>query len=580
MSGLSQVGWALPTRIPPSRPAPLPAGGMASRRGRLTRRRPTSLYYILAFLALAAAFATLLALLQIPTAVQADNTQLLLAVERMALGLGPTTIYPRIPATDFAFITHWPIGYPLLICALKTLTGLHTLTICQTLNVAAYALALLAWTAWFRRCLPDSITARLLALTAALLALVPIYLTKFTTDMILVAATPLLLFAADRAVRLVQQPSANARRSALRFFLLGLAAAALVWIRYTALFLPIAIGLFLLLRGCRAVGWALPTIRSRLTTVLIPFFLGAALPVLSLAAINAAFGPSLIDRPAGGFHPAFHPSWIADFWQHFCALPLFTTHWRATLALTTLIPIGSLSLMLLTPAARRAARAFLARPKIALSLCAFAGFFLLVTAFRILAPALYDPASESRYLLPVRPLYLLFFVGPLLSLPWNRFRRLCALPILACLAWLLLAEWAGPLRALAANAQPPTPYGQRALWLGHDAAELYPWLKAQDAPDLVVFSNFYDYIALETGIPAQPLPADMNQLADRLERITRARGIQHPRVLFVLAPDNLWRTYLPQPADLIRTFNLHPLPTSIPALSRHVFTPHTRALSP
>jgi hypothetical protein len=89
--------------------------------------------------------------------------------------------------------------------------------------------------------------------------------------------------------------------------------------------------------------------------------------------------------------------------------------------------------------------------------------------------------------------------------------------------------------------------------------ELYAWLKQHRGDDLVVFSNFHEEIALETWIPACPSPADPRQLDEWLTRMGTVRGTRPSRVLFVLDPDNDYRSYyLPTPSETISRFGLTP----------------------
>ena len=87
---------------------------------------------------------------------------------------------------------------------------------------------------------------------------------------------------------------------------------------------------------------------------------------------------------------------------------------------------------------------------------------------------------------------------------------------------------------------------------------LYEWLRKQQSEDLIVVSNFHEFITLETMIPTLPIPPDLPTLEDWIERIAAARGIAHTRVLFVLDPDNRWRDYwIAAPKAVIRMFALN-----------------------
>ena len=521
---------------------------------------------LLTFTLLAAGFAALLAFASIPTHLQADSCQIMLAVDRMSLGLGPTTIYPRVPEVDWGLITHWPLGYPLLIWAVKSLTGLTTVPAYQIINVAAFALALVGWAAWFRRCLPPSRTASLLAFTAGLLALVPSYLWQVNTDMILVALTPVLLMLIDRVV----QAATAANRisppgSWVAFALAGLLVGAVCWIRYSALFLTIGAGLYLLLSLLLRPGLGLKH--------LLFFLVGCILPPGLLLATNALWGPSAVDRPPGSLSCSWQWGWLSQWWHHYSQLPLFESHWRSLLLWSRLLPAGAALIILSRRSFRQATVSFLARPPVMLSACAVAGVFLLLIGFRVTADALYDPPSQQRYLLPVRPFYLLFFLGPLIALPSIALRRLICLPILACAVWLVQAGWIDSVRLWAAQRRPVTAYGREAVPFKNGADQLYAWLRTQNAPDLIVFSNFFDDIALEAHLPAQPLPAGVDELRARVRQISQARNSPRPKVLFVLEPDNMWRQYLPDLHQAMKRFDLQRLNSPNPVLARYVFVP-------
>ena len=97
------------------------------------------------------------------------------------------------------------------------------------------------------------------------------------------------------------------------------------------------------------------------------------------------------------------------------------------------------------------------------------------------------------------------------------------------------------------------------------------------APALVsengtVLSNFREYITLETKIPALPIPDSISTLNEWVGSISASRGITQPRVLFVLDPDNHWRSYwLPPVSEIVRTFALARRPDIPAAVSAQVF---------
>ena len=79
------------------------------------------------------------------------------------------------------------------------------------------------------------------------------------------------------------------------------------------------------------------------------------------------------------------------------------------------------------------------------------------------------------------------------------------------------------------------------------------------APELIVVSNFHEFITLETKIPTLPIPPDPATLNQWVERIGASRGVGAAQVLFVLDSDNKWRDYwIARPAEIVRSFQLHP----------------------
>ena len=89
------------------------------------------------------------------------------------------------------------------------------------------------------------------------------------------------------------------------------------------------------------------------------------------------------------------------------------------------------------------------------------------------------------------------------------------------------------------------------------AADLYRWLNAQKTDNLIVISNFHDHVTLETQIPALPIPPDIETLKRWIHRIRQSRGIEEPRVIFVLDHDNRWRDYWIKPtAEVVEDFGL------------------------
>ncbi|MCH9034299.1 MAG: hypothetical protein IID42_07320, partial [Planctomycetes bacterium] len=173
----------------------------------------------------------------------------------------------------------------------------------------------------------------------------------------------------------------------------------------------------------------------------------------------------------------------------------------------------------------------------------------------------------ERYYRPVRPLYFVLFAMPVLWFSahsnWITRRIIrttaCAALLIACF-WLVRYEWPRPYQRWLAAEREATPSGYWARCFTPGAANLYGWLKDEASPELIVVSNFHEFVALETGLPTLPIPKDRSTLDDWITRIATARGITAPRVLFVLDPDIKWREYwIPQSNEIVSRFGLEPV---------------------
>jgi len=303
------------------------------------------------------------------------------------------------------------------------------------------------------------------------------------------------------------------------------------------------------------------------------FAAGSMFAIASLLVINATWGPFIVDRPAENLALKFEWAWLSQWWNDFTELPLFENYWRSRALWSLLVPVGATLLALSTRAIRKTTFAFLAKPPVLLSVCLVVGMFAMLVGYRCVAEHPFDPPSQPRYLVTVRPFYLLLFVGPFLCAPWRRLRRVVWIPLAACLVWMVLAGWVGPVLAWDAERRPTTAYGREALPFRSGADHLYAWLRARNSDNVIVFSNFYDDIALEAHLPAQPIPADAEELRTRVRRIAEARNCSNPKVLFVLEPDNMWRKYFPDVHQAMDLFRLERLDSPDPLLARYVYVP-------
>ena len=547
--------------------------------------------------------ATLLFLLPgrttIAPAIEADNNYIYLAADRLYAGSGLTSLYPHAPLqpwewrTDWAFLTQWPVGYPLLLCGVRLLLRCSTVQAGQTIAVLSCAVALVGWFAWVRRVLPKGLAAALLAAVAAGSAVSATALIDPATDIIVVAVLPLVLLLVLPAVSeptSAESPASKRRRLA-RLMAAGFLAGLLCWIRYAAIYVPAAVGLFLIARwivrrrirlrphDCARLragsdGW-----RSFAHGDLVAGFgLAAAVPILALAFVNHVSAASVPVQErynlGSGFGFTLDPGAVATIWWQFTDLPFYNYHWYSHWVYALAIPLGVIAFVCLTRSWRQAWRSFLARPGVILSACVVGTLLVMLAAVSMLFRSKHTYVDIPRYYLAVRPLYFLLLVGPLLCIPRKSVRALACIPLLLCCSWYVQVEWPQPYRRWLAADRPLTTYGRRALRFEPNSVRLYDWLAEQRSEELVIFSNFHDDIALETWIPACPTPGDPDEMNAWLKRIRAARGIGDPRVLFVLQPDNDTRDYfLAPPERIVDDFKLVHPPDVPEEIRQYVYAP-------
>ena len=159
-----------------------------------------------AFLVVFAILALLPSRSAIPPLVESDYCYQLIAAERMSAGLGPTSLQPVAPLQpwewqyDWGFLTQWPVGYPLMVWAVRQTTGVGTIAACQWISVAMCALALVGWFTWVKRAVPRGICGTLLSAVAAACSVSAAMLINPSTDAILVAVLPFTLLGTVLAV--------------------------------------------------------------------------------------------------------------------------------------------------------------------------------------------------------------------------------------------------------------------------------------------------------------------------------------------------------------------------------------------
>ncbi|MDO8629863.1 MAG: hypothetical protein Q7R41_05170 [Phycisphaerales bacterium] len=514
--------------------------------------------------------------MRIAPLVESDYCYLLTAADRLCDGQGLTATQPVAPFVpwewryDWGFLTQWPAGYPLLVAGVRKAFGLSALDACRWIAVVVCAAALAGWFTWIRRNVPYGVTGILLAAVGAGSCVTVASLTNPSTDAILVAVLPyiLLLVCAARWDDSAAPDAPSRRREMSCVAAAGLLAGVLFWIRYASLFVPFAVGLYLFME------W-----RRRATGLhrLLVFGFAAALPIFALLLLNRTFGqaPSAAAQLNLGSSVGFDFSWV-KFAQ---ALWMFTdlgfydhrpiAHWLyATWPVALVIGV-----MAIKPV-RAAVPALLETPAIRLGACLVVALLGMLVVATTLFGAKYDYLGLDRYYLPVRPLYFLLFLSPLMMIPRRAVRATLCVALLIAGLWIAQQEWARTYARWTSSDRPTTPSGAWSRCFEPRAIELYAWLAAQDDPNLIVVSNFQEYITLETKIPAIPIPPNRETLGEWVSRISESRGVTRPRVLFVLDPDNKWRSqWIAAPDKIIREFQLAPCDAAPEGVRAYVFEP-------
>ncbi len=556
----------------------------------VTAESPRPVRWLLV-LAGVAVVAVVLALLpyrtQIPPIVSSDHCYLLLAADRLHDGHGLRSLPPVAPLqpwtwrADWAFLTKWPPGYPLLVCALRRVSGLATVQACQWISVVACAAALVGWFTWVRRAVPRGVTGVLLGAVAAGCSISTAMLLNPSTDLLLIALMPYVLLLTVRAVERVTAKVESVAAKGFpwdRFLWVGLIAGTLLWIRYAAIFVPVAIGLYLLLEPrLRRAGGLRPV---------IVFVFGAATPIASLLLIGRALG--LAESGPAQLNLGHSIGWdfslalITEAWWRLTDLGFYDYH-RFTHLVYAIWPAALLITTLCIPSARRAVGRSLANPAVGLSAVVVLCLLGMLVGATALFGEKFNYIGLDRYYLPGRPLYFLLFATPVLLIRMKTVRVIACVAMLVACSWIVQQDWARSYDRRLADGRERTPAGWAATCFTPNAGELYHWLSDQAGPELIVVSNFHEWIALETRIPALPIPPDVDTLDDWINRICVSRDVTHPRVLFILNSDNGYRDYwIPEPSKVIKTFALSTIedsPTGPSASAFRYTSPHVSSLA-
>lgn len=531
----------------------------------LHRALATSVVQVFAcVIGLCSALSCLVIALDIPPLVESDYCYLLLAAERWIQGQGFTSLQPVAPFQpwewryEWGFLTQWPVGYPALLVGMHSLFGLAPLAGARAVAVVATAAGFVGWVRLFRRTVPCGGTSWLLALVAALTGVRPEWLVNPSTDALLAAAIPHLLMAAAPNRRAsesvlsapIRESGDSARSSLTRWAAMGLVCGLLFWFRYASLFVPVGFGAFLLFRAWR---------RRRDWSEPIVFGLAAMVPIAVLVVMNRALGQSASTQQALNLGAAtgggFRWEHFATAWRTFTGLGFFNHRPEAA----WLLSVGPLMLAAMTFIVRpwRAWLVqFLRLEIISASVALLASLLTMLIVGTSVFGAKFDFVALPRYYAPAQPLYFLLFVAPIaLALAQWRpgsvtqailhfaSRSAVVAALLAAAVWSVQVDWRRPLRRWSAASFEAMPSGARANCFLPGVTPLIAWLRPQRTNELVIVSNYHEFLALETGQATLPIPPDRSELNRWVEKISMTRGITSPRVLFVLDRDNRWRSH-------------------------------------
>lgn len=537
----------------------------------------------LAVIVLAAAILTFLpGLKRIAPLVESDYCYLLIAADRLYEGLGLTSLQPVAPHQpwdwryDWGFLTQWPAGYPMMIAAIRWVSGGTSLEACRIVSITGVAAALVGWFVFVRRFVGPGIPATLLALVAATTCLTPGMLVNPSTDLILIAVLPFVLLllcnAMDSERNSGAQPAKDRKgyRTSLVYALAGGCAGLLCWFRYAAIFVPAALMLSL------AIEWW----RGRVGRAgIVSFFAAATVPILALVLLNALLGPA--QSSTEQFNLGTNLGWqfslsaVARAWWMLTDLGFYAykpwVHWFLALG-PLFLPAG-----LCLPIVRKTLLASFLRFEWRLAAAVLLTLLAMLICAAGLFGAKFDYISLERYYLPVRPLFVALLCGPLLHLP-RRAVRLGICPVLLAFAfWTIFHEWTPAFSRWSRTREARTPAGAWSRIFEPNAREVYDWVRSQPTGNVLIFSNFHEYLAFETNVITLPIPPSRQALDLWIEHARALRGTASLRVLFLINPDNLWRSYwIPAPSVIREMFDLVLFDDVPPDVQPFAFTPRAR----
>lgn len=525
--------------------------------------------------------------------IEQDNAYIFLAVDRLCDGHGLTSIPPKAPfqpwtwRSDWAVLTQWPAGYPLLIAAIRTVLGTTTAQAAIALNVLCCGVALVAWFALVRSCLPRGGAAWMLALAAAASSVSMEHLIHPSSDTILVAMVPVVILLsirllgfgrseiADRdpeATNDSYRLNASSRVNVKGCFILGVVAGGLVWIRYAAVFVPAAIGAFLLF------DWLV--MRRRLLRDAAVFIAAAGLPMIALVVFNRATGEGVSTQEqfnlGNRFGFDFSMSMIATAWTLWTSQTLYAHRPEANMIFAAGLPILALAMPMLFAGSRQRLLKLLRTQRMQLVVMFVIALVTVLVTASTLFKGKFDYVGLARYYDPIKPIYFAVFVGPLLV--WNRriVRGTVAIISVLAISWFVQQDAMRTRDRWLAADRPFTEYGRWDHRFGPKSRELYSWVTEHAGSDMIIFSNFHDDLALETGTPVCPAPQGLEELRSWVGNIRKGRGVSSLRVIFVFEFDDDSRDYFQKrPETLILELGLVRAENVPEAIKSHVFVPDT-----
>jgi hypothetical protein len=235
-------------------------------------------------------------------------------------------------------------------------------------------------------------------------------------------------------------------------------------------------------------------------------------------------------------------------------------------------PIGLAAAVIAVRTTREAAKQFARIPAVALSVALVLSLLAMLVGAKVLFAGKFDYVGLDRYYQPIKPLYLVLFVAPVVRRGGKWVRGItCIALILACL-WTLEQSWIRNYTRWGDASRPTAPSGSWSRCFEPGAPELYRWLEAQNGDGLVVASNFHEFVAFETEIPTIPVPPDRKSLDAWLARIRETRNTDALRLVFALDPRNKWRDYwLDSPDEVIKRLGLIPVPNAPTTIAPYLF---------